>query len=268
MVDVRSALVSSQNTTVVVGPLGGISADGQRSEGGKGLVDLGFISSDRDDLVDVSGRGALARSASSVLGGVRVALVGVESSLLLNPSESFSRISSVASLVSGIAINDFLRGEGLNRLSSHQDGGFDCFSGGEGPARSTLLLILDRSGHSFGDPVNRLGRGLFSSAFGNVGDDGRSTARAADESVQAGLFAFAPVRELGEAEGGTKSTGLGSSVHFGDLGSIHFEVFESGSAFYVVVGLVPEASVLIELSRHSEGTAAWGVDQSAGGSNE
>lgn len=268
MVNVASALVSGQDSTVVVRPLGGISADGDWSVLGKSVVDLLFVLSNRDGLADGVGRSALARSASSVLGGIRVALVGVESSLLGDPSESLLRISSVASLVRSVAINDLLWGKGLNGLSCHQVGRFDSFSGGESPARSALLLVLDRGGHSFGDPVNSARWGLLSSAFDYVREsDGRSTSFTADESIQRGLFAFAPVRVLGEPEGSSMSSSLGLGIELGDLGSIHFEVFESGSAFDMVVGLVPEASVFIELGSQREGAVAWGVNQSVGGAD-
>jgi len=164
VIDGVSALVGGEDTTGVVLPWLGIAADGERS-GLEGLVDGAFISGDGGDGGDGEGGGARRGHAVAVLGGVGVARFGILTSLLLDPSEGFLRITSVASVIVGIAVHEFLWAQVGNLISGNQVGGFDGFGGREGPAGTALFLVLDGSGHSLCDPIDGTRRSLEDRSF-------------------------------------------------------------------------------------------------------
>jgi len=230
VIDGVSALASIEDTTGVVLPWLSIAADGEGSRL-EGLVDGTLISSNRVDGVDVVLGSARRFHAVSVLSGVGIAAFGILSTLGFYPTKSLTRITSGASIIIGIAINDFLRGEGYDRLTSDQAGRFNGLGGGEGPARSALFLVLNGSGHSLCNPVDGTTRGLEVCLLGKV------KGFFCLESEDGFEFFLAPVGKLGVAESG----GAGVLVHFGNLVSGEDEVAETDVALVLGIGLIPES---------------------------
>jgi len=240
VIDGGSALVSIEDTSGVVLPWLSIAADGER-HALKGGVDSTFFASDGGDGGDlqVSVRSALAAGTLSVLAGVRVAFFGILSSLVDDPLEGFLGITSLASIVVGVAVNNFLRTSDGHGVVGHQVGRLNGFSGRESPARSALFLVLDWGGLSLGDPVDGSSGGI---GVDEVGGDGVKRLSRAETEQLLELFS-GPVGVLRISESGAAAV----LVHFGDLVGGHDEVAElfltlEGSS----VGLVPELVVLVE----------------------
>jgi len=234
-----SALSSGKDTTGIVLPWLSITADGE-GHALEGLVDGSLRSSDRGNGRDlqVCVRGATRRCALAVNGGVRVARFGIETTLVDNPLESFLRVSSVASIVIGVGVDDLLGRTGRDGSTSHQVGRLDGLGGGESPARTALFLVLDRGGLSLCDPIDGTTRS--SSVDGTRRTGKRSRGAEAEERLE---FFSGPVSELGVAESG----GLGVLVLFYDLVRCEDEVAEARLAFErSCVGLVPELVELVE----------------------
>jgi len=236
MIDGVSALGSVENTSSVVLPWLSIAADGER-HGTKSRIHGSFVTSDGDDLVDVDGRRASARCATSVTCGVWVAAFSVEA-VGLDPAESLTRVTSVASSISTIAVDDFLRSSIRDTSSSDEVGGFGFFSGREGPARTTLTLVLDWSGLTSGNPVDGTSRCL--QLF--LGEMGLQRLVGNETKESSELFER-PVGELCVPEGGAFAVLVG----IGDLGNGGDEVLELGLTFSVrSVCSVPELVELVE----------------------
>jgi len=225
MINAVSALVSGEDTSVVVLPWLSITADGQWALLER-LVDRGLNSGNRDNAGNSeAGVGsAAARLAVSILGSVWVAALSVKTVLLNDPSECFTRITTVASIVISIAVNDFLlRTVGNRVLSGEEVSRFDGFGGRESPARSALSLVLNGSSHSLGDPID--------GTSGNrvtLSDSALTRKRLrGDESEH---FLELGGREIGEfsvTEGGSLALGIEAS----NLASSFFEVLESTLLF-------------------------------------
>jgi len=185
----------------------------------------------------VDGRRASAGCATSVTCGVRVAAFGVEA-VGLDPAESFARVTSVASSISTVAIDDLLRSSVGDSSSGDQVGGFGFFGGREGPARTTLTLVLDWSGLTGGNPVDGASRCL--QLF--LGEMGLQWVFGTETKESSELFER-PVSELCVPEGGAFAVLVG----FGDLGNRGDEVLELGLTFSVRrVCSVPELVELVE----------------------
>jgi len=168
-------------------------------------------------------RSALRRCTLAVLSSVRVAAVGIETTLVNDPLESLLRITSVASIVAGITVNDLLRRTVGDRVTSHQVGGLDGFSCREGPARTALFLVLDGSGLTLCDPIDGSRRGI------GVDSCGRNRVKSlggteAEEFLE---FFCGPISELGVTESGS----VGILVLLGNLVCGHYEVTESVLTF-------------------------------------
>jgi len=79
---------------------------------------------------------------SSGSGGVWVGLLSFET-FAFNVTEGRGEISSVATIASVIARHELLRGKDVEGSGLDAIGRFNSFSGREGPARTTLTLVLD-----------------------------------------------------------------------------------------------------------------------------
>jgi len=229
VIDGKSALAGGEDTTGVVLPWLGIAADGERS-GLEGGVDGGLISGNGVDTGDGEGRGARRGHAVAVLGSVGVARLGILTTLLLDPSEGFTGITTAATIIIGVAVNDFLRTKVHDGLSGKQVGGFDGFGGREGPAGTALFLVLDGSGHSLCDPIDGTRRNL--DVLGDRGVQGFS----GFESEHGAELFRGPVSELGVSERGAG----GGLVQFGNLVASKDKVAEAVGAFVVSIALVKE----------------------------
>lgn len=252
VIDVGSALVGSEYTSVIVLPLGGITADGKRTLL-EGLVDSALRRVDGDNLGDGKAGLAVSRGALSVLGGVGVATLGVQTSLLLDPLQGLLRITSRATTVVGVAVDDFLRGKRADGISGDEVGGLNSLGGGESPARSALLLVLDRGGHSLCDPVD------ISRRSGELLNYRLGERLGGNEAVHALELLDGPVGKLGEAKAGTAAVG----VEFIDLATS----LEEGQEALVLLleigmGLIEKAIVFFESRESSEGGTAGLVHQS------
>jgi len=231
-----SALGSVENTSSVVLPWLSIAADGER-HGFERLVHRVLVSRDGDDLANVNSRAASVGSTTSITSSVRVAAVGVEA-VSLNPAESFTRVSSVASSIRSIAINNLLRRSIGDSTSGNEIRGFGFLNGGEGPARTALSLVLDWGGLTSGNPVDGTSWGL------QLGLRGVGLQRLLSTNTKDGSELFKrPVGELCVSEGSAWAVLVG----FGDLGSGDEEVVELSLKFSVrSVGSVPVLVVLLE----------------------
>jgi hypothetical protein len=173
VINVGSALSSVEDTSSVVLPWLSIAADGKRHRF-EGSIDGRLASSNRNDLANADSRRATASSATSINTTVRVAAFGIKS-VSLDPAEGFTGVTTTASRVRVIAINELLRSSIGDTTSSDEVSRFRFLSGREGPARTTLSLILNSGGLSSGNPIDECSRGsqLFSSlSRDNVGVKG------------------------------------------------------------------------------------------------
>jgi len=243
MINAITTLSSGQNTTGIILPWLSITANGKRG-GPQSVVDGRFALTDGVDASDVQGRGASAFITSSVLSGVRVASFGILTSLAHDPLKSLTRITSVATTFTRIAVDDFLRAKTSSRdtSASEEIGGFYGFGGREGPARTALSLVLNWGGLSSGDPVDGGHLGEFEGV--SLGDDWGVNGGGSDV---AGHFFFelstSHVCEFGETESGTGAVGVESSD---DLAGGQ-EVLESFLFLGIsCVSLVPVLVVLLE----------------------
>jgi hypothetical protein len=233
VVNVGSALSGVEDTSGVVLPWLSIAADGQR-HGFEGSIDGRLASSNRNNLANANSRRASAGSATSINTTVRVARFGIKS-VSLDPAKSFTGVSTTASRVGVIAINELLRSSGGDTTSSDEVSRFRFFSGGESPARTTLSLILNCGGLSSCNPIDEGSRGsqLFTSLLNNVGVKGLS----GTESKESFELFKRPVSELRVTKGSTWAVLVG----FGDLRDGEYEVAESILAlFFRSVCSVPE----------------------------
>jgi len=235
MIDSVTTLGSRHNTSGVVLPWLGITADGERHRL-KGLVDRRLTSGNGDDLADANSRRASAGSTTSITSSVRVARIGVKS-VALDPAKGFTGVSSVTSSIGMVAIYDLLRRSSGDTTSSNEISGFGFFSGREGPARTTLGLILNRGSLTGGDPVDGSSR-TFKMDFSGRGVDGF---RSSDTEETSELF-DRPVSKHGVTEGGAWAVLVGS----GDLFTGGYEVDESCLAFRSRIGSVPEGVELFK----------------------
>jgi len=145
------------DSTLVTGPLGSINGDGHGAvllEGGSdsigvlgtGLESLALLLSVSPVGDGSTGDGrevGLAGSGDSLSGGVRVVLVGGESAAGLDVLEGVGGEASVAAVVGLVATHELLGGELSEGVSGDGPGGLDGLGGGERPAGSALLLVLD-----------------------------------------------------------------------------------------------------------------------------
>ena len=92
------------------------------------------------------------RASVLSVGHVRIGVFGHQP-LLMDESESFIHISSVASVVFQVAIEEFLFTEASQIFVGDGVIGFHCGYGGKGPAGSTSILILDWSDNSLLSPI-------------------------------------------------------------------------------------------------------------------
>jgi hypothetical protein len=145
------------DTAGVTGPLGSVDSDGHGAvllEGrGDGISVLGTgaeslagslgVSPVGDRSSCDSGKVGLAGSGDSLSGGVGVVRVGGESTAGLDVLEGVGGEASVAAVVGLVATHKLLGGKLGEGVSGNSPGGLDGLGGGEGPARSALLLVLD-----------------------------------------------------------------------------------------------------------------------------
>jgi len=93
-------------------------------------------------------------SARSVLGGVGVRRLSHEV-VLSGIVEGSSLPSTTATVVALVAVNELLLGERQKSASLDEVTSFKGGSGGEGPARTALSLVLDTVDGTLGSPVER-----------------------------------------------------------------------------------------------------------------
>jgi len=245
-------LGGGKDTSGIVLPWLSISADGKRHLLEVG-VDGGLIFSNRDDSRDLQVGGSSARRgpAGLVFSLVRIARFSIKTTLLDNPVEGFSGVTTVATLVGGIAINDFLRSTDGLSTASQKVSRLNSLGGGESPAGTALFLVLDWSGHSLGDPIDGLRRGFEDN--GSLDREGTERLSGTEAEHLLGELFSAQVSEFGVSEGGRS----GSSVELLDLFTSKNEVPESVLSFFGRgVSLVPESVKFVERDTRRHGSAS------------
>jgi hypothetical protein len=176
MIDVVGAAAVGLQDLVVAGisfEAGGVEADGERAArlqiGQHGVL----IVLANEVVACNSGNFVAAVLALTIHCGVGIGRIRFESSDILNILVSRGRVSSVATTIVGIAVDDLLgrqsRGQGAVGLGVI---GLDLFGGGEGPTGAAFLLILDRRNESVVAPIVE---GVGEATAGGLGgqDDGR-----------------------------------------------------------------------------------------------
>lgn len=138
---------------VVVGSIDGdaswSSGDGG-FQGGDVLVSDGSVGCNSDNSLGFAG---FARSSLSNVWVRSFELHWVGHSIL----ESVSFHTSIATTTLGIAINELRLGELEKRSGLDEVSTLHGSSGGEGPAGTTLSLVLNSSDHSFANPIDSAG---------------------------------------------------------------------------------------------------------------
>jgi hypothetical protein len=129
------------NASVIILPGGSIDADAQGTVGHHGSLHGSFVGRlssisksrnlNEDFATVVSARSTFSRFTRSV--GVRGFAL---KTVLLDVLEGSGQVTTVASAVSGIAINNLLGSEDDSLTLGQNPGGFSSFSGRESPARS------------------------------------------------------------------------------------------------------------------------------------
>ena len=165
----------------VGGPLGGIDGNGHGAvllEGGDdgiGVLSAGLetlalvlgVSPVGDGSSGEGGEGGGAGSGDSLSRGVGVVGLGAHAAGGLDVLEGVGGKSSVAALVDGVAGDELLGGELGEGVSGNGPGSLDGLGGGEGPARSALLLVLDGGELALVVPVEGAG-GVDDDLWGGV----------------------------------------------------------------------------------------------------
>jgi len=249
-----SSVTNSEDTVVKLGSARGIE-DTSRVGLESGLIGFNSnryrLSSDGlDEGILIIGRDILESSEGSnvvgFLGGVTLSISGsvsvvsfrVNSSVLDDVSEGVVHESSVASHVSRglVAIDELLLREGNELSVGDEVGTLGRTGGGEGPARTTLSLVLDISDGTSSSPVNRVVGGLVS-----VHEFGGSVLEALSIDLKAKTFGseFFPshIREFVN----TKPVRIVLAVVLLEESKVVLEVLESGvelKRVFVTVGLV------------------------------
>lgn len=147
MIDLVAA--TTEDSSGVILPRRGVGADGDGSSGGDVIQHLGVLGGGglgdprpRGDGGDNFGRSEFASALDSA---VRIVGFGFHATGTDDVLERVVRITAAAALIdsAGVAVNNLLRSERLDCISSQSPGRFDRFGGREGPARPALFLILD-----------------------------------------------------------------------------------------------------------------------------
>jgi len=105
--------------------------------------------------------------AGSILSSVRIGCLSL-SSRGLKVSEGSACGSPIATVIGGVAVNKLLRGESRETSSLDAGSRLERLNGGEGPARSTVALVLDWRG-ALASPVLARGELLVSVFLVDVG---------------------------------------------------------------------------------------------------
>jgi len=188
------------------GGLRSVDGDGGGSHVDRVLqVGLGSL---LDVLVGLQGgsRVGLVVSAGSVLSSVGIGGFGIDTSVLDDVFHGLSHQTTVASLVSvgSRAVNQVLLRETNQRLARDEVASLSRSSGGEGPARTALALILDSSDGSLGSPVEAGGQSLIG------GDEGLSSSGglALDSEVELSVFSVGKISHLVHSQGNSVLLGI------------------------------------------------------------
>ena len=235
------------DTTGVCLPRGGIDGDGDGADlsegggdGGFGVVD-GLVGGDLGDLglAGVLAGGDLAHAGDVGVGrfGGNPAGPGVD-----GKAERILHQSTIATVVSGVAGDELLFGDGDELVAGEEPGTFDTTGGGEGPARAALALVLDGSDGALLAPVDLsggadlLGDVLFDRLVVGGFTLVVSFGVVVDLEFFGGHEGELVVAELGE---GVLGVHFVSDLHVGVVDLLTLEVFGGGE------GLVVETLVLV-----------------------
>jgi len=183
--------------------------------------------------------------AGSADGSVWIRGISVLSSGLDEVLIGVGWVSSVASLVDLVTINELLHGELDEWVSSDLPLGLNRLSGGERPARSTLLLVVDWGQGTLGAPVEGSWVGLDVLNRRWVPLVGRVAVVAGDVGVQVSdtELVSGQIGELGDTEDSLWRSDLELS---GDL-QVVLEDVETGEVLTAGVGLAIGLHEVLEL---------------------
>lgn len=162
VVELRAAASRLHDAARVELPALGVDADGQRALLGHGVLHRGLVLGLRgvapaaDGLNDVALL-ELALAGLAATSGVRVVLLALEATGADHVLEGSGGVATLAAAVGGVAVDDLLDGELLDRVAGDEVGRLDGLGGGERPAATALRLVLDRGGGALADPVDGVG---------------------------------------------------------------------------------------------------------------
>lgn len=152
----------------------------------------------------------IAESGDSRSGGVGVSGLSVDTTMLNNPFDGSGHFASLATVSSGGgALNQFLLRQGRQGVSGDLPSSLHGSNRREGPAASTLSLVLDSSHCSLRSPVE--GTGFIPLQFGSsVRCSSGHTGQVAELGivVQSLELILAEVTELVDAVGGSLVNGV------------------------------------------------------------
>lgn len=196
---------------------GGDEAVGVLSAGLEALALLLAVSPVGDGSSGEGGEGGGAGSGDALSRGVGVVGVLAHAAGGLDVLKGVRGKASVAALVDGVAGHELLGGELSEGVSGDGPGGLDGLGGGERPARSALLLVLDGGELALVVPVEGAG-GVDNDLVGLVNGELRGLQVGVDSEVE-GELVLGHVGELGDSVDGDFKLG----VALGDLLDVGLE---------------------------------------------
>jgi len=229
VVELVSAAVGGCDDSAGPGlPEGGVHADGGWSGriGEAHHVVLVVVLGDPLPVGNACGDLAVEH-AVLLISNIRIVIVSFESSSTHNVLIGGWGVSTSASVVAGVAVDDLLHGEGGQGLAAESPHGFDVFGGGESPARTALFLVVDGGDDALRVPIVAGWIGNGSGVFGCHVFGGTVEIEMSGEVLHEEAFGEFFLGEIHEFRH-TIARELGSAVEFGGNGKVLLEDVKAG----------------------------------------
>jgi hypothetical protein len=262
MVDIMTTV--TEDTTGVSGPGGSINGDGNRTSGlnvvSHGRLSLdGLVTAESKNELGRVGRAGLSLTSSS--GSVRIVFLLLDTSIALNVVVGTFLETTIASQGSAVTLNQLLRGKNVRDTKLSHGLRLDLFRGSKGPARTTVALVLDRSG-VYTRPVNQ---GVSSTVFGDLQGSrvgSLSAGKGSVSQVTSLELLLGQVRESGNTVLGRSTLGSLSQVTLTD-GTNSLNKVHEASLFFTLRGILL-LKISLELIEHHLDILNRGILNSGG----